>query len=67
MSNIISSGRTYYVRARHKTTNGLVSLWSPTVKFRTTSDPKPVDGNSNNVNSTEDGSPDSNTEQTIGV
>jgi hypothetical protein len=67
MTNIISSGRTYYVRARHKTTNGLVSPWSPTVKFRTTSDPRPVVENPNNANSTEADGSNLNIEQNNSV
>lgn len=37
MANTLNGGRTYYVRARHKATNGLASEWSPPVRFTTSS------------------------------
>lgn len=37
MANTLNGGRTYYVRARHKATNGLTSEWSPPVRFTTMS------------------------------
>ncbi len=37
MANTLNGGRTYYVRARHKATNGLASEWSPPIRFTTMS------------------------------
>lgn len=49
MANIISTGKKFYVRTRHKSTTGLKSAWSEGVKFLSASlsvtKPRFVNGN----------------------